>query len=162
MAPRSAALLCGMRLVCVPNSKRQARLKHHGWLGVCWQFFITLDKTEWLDRKHSIFGKVTGDTIYNVADLGKLETDGNDRPTEPMPHIKRVDVIWNPFDDIVPRQTMTAPSQLHQKRKRKQKKNLVSTSSSLPPTPIAAVCPPSILTAHSSLYSILTVPQPNS
>ncbi|CAI0448392.1 unnamed protein product [Linum tenue] len=33
------------------------------------QFFMTLDKSDWLDRKHTIFGKV----------------------------------LWNPFDDIVPR-----------------------------------------------------------
>ena len=39
------------------------------------QFFITLGPTNDLNKKHTIFGKVTGDTIYNLvklADTGKL------------------------------------------------------------------------------------------
>ncbi|KAL2318016.1 hypothetical protein Fmac_031892 [Flemingia macrophylla] len=66
------------------------------------QFFITLDRCDWLDRKHTIFGKVTGDTMYNLLRLGELETDKNDRPLDP-PKILSVEVLWNPFDDIVPR-----------------------------------------------------------
>jgi peptidyl-prolyl cis-trans isomerase SDCCAG10 len=30
------------------------------------QFFITLDACEWLNNKHTIFGKVTGNTIFNI------------------------------------------------------------------------------------------------
>ena len=37
------------------------------------QFFITLDQTQQLDRKHTIFGKITGDTIFNLTDLNELE-----------------------------------------------------------------------------------------
>lgn len=37
------------------------------------QFFITLDPTQQLDRKHTIFGKITGDTIFNLTDLNDLE-----------------------------------------------------------------------------------------
>ena len=37
------------------------------------QFFITLDPTQQLDRKHTIFGKITGETVYNLADLVDLE-----------------------------------------------------------------------------------------
>ncbi|KAG4931386.1 hypothetical protein JHK86_048347 [Glycine max] len=66
------------------------------------QFFITLDRCDWLDRKHTIFGKVTGDTMYNLLRLGELETDKNDRPLDP-PKILSVEVLWNPFEDIVPR-----------------------------------------------------------
>ncbi|XAR57604.1 Peptidylprolyl isomerase [Bertholletia excelsa] len=67
------------------------------------QFFITLDRCDWLDKKHSIFGKVTGDSIYNLARLGDIETDKDDRPLDPPPKITSVEVLWNPFDDIVPR-----------------------------------------------------------
>jgi len=67
------------------------------------QFFITLDRCEWLDRKHTIFGKVTGDSIYNLTRLGEVETDKDDRPLDPPPKITSVEVLWNPFDDIVPR-----------------------------------------------------------
>ncbi|XP_015884465.2 peptidyl-prolyl cis-trans isomerase CYP57 [Ziziphus jujuba] len=67
------------------------------------QFFIALDRCDWLDRKHTIFGKVTGDSIYNLARLGDIETDKDDRPLEQPPKILSVEVLWNPFDDIVPR-----------------------------------------------------------
>ncbi|XP_059662020.1 peptidyl-prolyl cis-trans isomerase CYP57 isoform X2 [Cornus florida] len=67
------------------------------------QFFITLDRCDWLDKKHTIFGKVTGDSLYNLLRLGEVETDKNDRPIEPPPKIISVEVLFNPFDDIVPR-----------------------------------------------------------
>ncbi|XP_004486160.1 peptidyl-prolyl cis-trans isomerase CYP57 [Cicer arietinum] len=67
------------------------------------QFFITLDRCDWLDRKHTIFGKVTGDTMYNLLRLGEAETDKSDRPLDPAPRILSVEVLWNPFEDIVPR-----------------------------------------------------------
>ena len=38
------------------------------------QFFITLGPTNDLNKKHTIFGKVTGDTIYNLV---KLADTGN-------------------------------------------------------------------------------------
>mmetsp|Transcript_6778 Transcript_6778/g.18192 ORF Transcript_6778/g.18192 Transcript_6778/m.18192 type:complete len:560 (-) Transcript_6778:204-1883(-) len=67
------------------------------------QFFITLDKCDWLDRKNTIFGKVVGDTIFNLARMNELDVDPDtDRPFEP-PTIKDVEVLWNPFEDIVPR-----------------------------------------------------------
>ena len=37
------------------------------------QFFITLDRCDHLDRKHTIFGKVTGESIYNAMHLNELE-----------------------------------------------------------------------------------------
>ena len=66
------------------------------------QFFITLGSCEWIDRKHTIFGKVTGNTIFNVLRMGEADVDGKDRPTDSIKIIS-VEVLWNPFDDIVPR-----------------------------------------------------------
>ncbi|KAJ7548364.1 hypothetical protein O6H91_07G008900 [Diphasiastrum complanatum] len=72
------------------------------------QFFMTLDRCDWLDRKNTIFAKVTGETIYNLLKLGDLETDKDDRPLDP-PRIISVEVLWNPFEDIVPRQLAKRP-----------------------------------------------------
>jgi peptidyl-prolyl cis-trans isomerase SDCCAG10 len=47
------------------------------------QFFITLDHCEWLDNKHTIFGKVTGNSLYNLPPFDNLETDTKDRPLYP-------------------------------------------------------------------------------
>ncbi|CAN8327136.1 unnamed protein product [Cochlearia groenlandica] len=67
------------------------------------QFFFTLDKCDWLDKKHTIFGKVTGDSIFNLLRLGEVDTGKDDRPLDPAPKILSVEVLWNPFEDIVPR-----------------------------------------------------------
>lgn len=66
------------------------------------QFFITLDSCEWLDGKHTIFGKVTGSTIFNVLRLSDVEVGEGDRPLETI-KVTGIDVLWNPFEDIVPR-----------------------------------------------------------
>ena len=63
------------------------------------QFFITFGDCEHLNKKHTIFGKVVGDTIYNLMALQSLDTDSNDRPNDP-PIIRRTKVVLNPFDDI--------------------------------------------------------------
>jgi peptidyl-prolyl cis-trans isomerase SDCCAG10 len=44
------------------------------------QFFITFDKCNYLDYKHTLFGRVVGNTIYNLLEMEKIETDASDRP----------------------------------------------------------------------------------
>ncbi|KAL8171065.1 hypothetical protein V2J09_022869 [Rumex salicifolius] len=67
------------------------------------QFFISLDRCDWIDKKNTIFGKVTGHSLYNLLRLGEVETDKDDRPLDPPPKIMSAEVLWNPFEDIVPR-----------------------------------------------------------
>jgi len=66
------------------------------------QFFITLGPTNDLNKKHTIFGKITGDTIYNLVKMAEGECDHNEKPVNPN-YIKTTHVLNNPFDDIVPR-----------------------------------------------------------
>ncbi|XP_066567636.1 spliceosome-associated protein CWC27 homolog [Amia ocellicauda] len=68
------------------------------------QFFFTLGRADELNNKHTIFGKVTGDTVYNLLRLAEVETDQNERPLNPH-KIRGAEVLHNPFDDIVPRET---------------------------------------------------------
>jgi peptidyl-prolyl cis-trans isomerase SDCCAG10 len=68
------------------------------------QFFMTVDQCPWLDRKHTIFGKIESQTIFNLLQISELETDNNYQPVfEPLPMIISANVIDNPFDDIEPR-----------------------------------------------------------
>uniref|UniRef100_A0A8C4XTX9 Spliceosome-associated protein CWC27 homolog n=1 Tax=Falco tinnunculus TaxID=100819 RepID=A0A8C4XTX9_FALTI len=66
------------------------------------QFFFTLGRADELNSKHTIFGKVTGDTIYNMLRLAEVEVDKEERPLSPH-KIRSSEVLFNPFDDIVPR-----------------------------------------------------------
>jgi peptidyl-prolyl cis-trans isomerase SDCCAG10 len=74
------------------------------------QFFITLDKQEFLNRTNTMFGKVVGDSLYNLVNLIEdVEVDKNDRPIgDNIPRIIRTEVLENPFDDIVPRKASTS------------------------------------------------------
>ena len=66
---------------------------------------MTADECPWLERKHTIFGKIDGNTIFNLIKISELSTDlETQRPdTEPIPCILSAVVTSNPFDDIVTR-----------------------------------------------------------
>lgn len=63
------------------------------------QWFVTLKAAEWLDKKHTIFGKVTGNTIFNVLRIGEVEVE-DDRPLDDV-SIVSCEVLNNPFPEIV-------------------------------------------------------------
>jgi peptidyl-prolyl cis-trans isomerase A (cyclophilin A) len=57
------------------------------------QFFITLDAQPHLDGRHAVFGEVT-DGMDVVREIGDVETDGDDRPTEDVT-LESVDVHYD-------------------------------------------------------------------
>ncbi|XP_042187825.1 spliceosome-associated protein CWC27 homolog isoform X1 [Callorhinchus milii] len=66
------------------------------------QFFFSLGRADELNNKHTIFAKVTGDTVYNMLRLAEVEVDNDERPLNPH-KIKTTEVLHNCFDDIIPR-----------------------------------------------------------
>jgi peptidyl-prolyl cis-trans isomerase A (cyclophilin A) len=49
------------------------------------QFFITVVPTDWLNRKHTIFGEVVDPASREVVDtIAKVNKDNFDRPLEPV------------------------------------------------------------------------------
>ncbi|KAG5920591.1 Peptidyl-prolyl isomerase cwc27 [Claviceps capensis] len=96
------------------------------------QFFFTLDKTEELNGKNTLFGRVAGDTIFNLAKIGESEVDADSgRPLYPV-KIERVEILVNPFEDMKKRSrvaihtTQKAASTTKPKKKRKGGKQLLS------------------------------------
>ncbi|CAH0059426.1 unnamed protein product [Clonostachys solani] len=96
------------------------------------QFFFTLDKTVELNDKNTLFGRVAGDTIYNLMKIGESEiAEGTDRPLYPV-KIQRIEILLNPFDDmkkrtrVAPQLQHKAPAAKDKKKKRKGGKQLLS------------------------------------
>ncbi|TFA99221.1 Peptidyl-prolyl isomerase CWC27 [Trichoderma ghanense] len=86
------------------------------------QFFFTLDKAEELNGKNTMFGRVAGDTIYNLAKIGESEVDeATERPLYPI-KIERVEILVNPFEDMKKR-TRVAQVQAEPKVEKEKKKN---------------------------------------
>ncbi|CAF3970390.1 unnamed protein product [Rotaria sp. Silwood2] len=65
------------------------------------QFFFTLDSTPEFDKKNTLFGKVIGNTLFNMLKLGEGEII-DDIPVHKHKIIK-TEIISNPFDNMVPR-----------------------------------------------------------
>ncbi len=70
------------------------------------QFFLTLGVTPELQGKNTMFGRVEGETIYNLMKMGEADLmggEGNERPLYPT-KITGVEILVNPFDDMVRRE----------------------------------------------------------
>ncbi|XEU98444.1 hypothetical protein FSHL1_003731 [Fusarium sambucinum] len=96
------------------------------------QFFFTLDTAEELNGKNTMFGRIAGDTVYNLAKMGEGEVDeATERPTYPV-KIERIEILVNPFEDMKQRSRVAAiaPSKTattkDKKKKRKGGKQLLS------------------------------------
>jgi len=84
------------------------------------QFFFTLGPTKELQNKHTIFGKVVGDTIYNMIRLAEGHLEDGERPK--FPHkILKTRVLINPFPDIEPRMKIEMEKDTGGKEKSKMK-----------------------------------------
>lgn len=76
------------------------------------QFFFTLDKTEELNGRNTLFGRVAGDTIYNLMKIAESEVDqATERPLYPV-KIQKVEILVNPFTDMTKRTRVAHPVQL--------------------------------------------------
>ena len=87
-----------------PEYHPRIRFNHRGQVamvkGSDSKFFITLDKAEHLHQTATIFGKITGPTMFNVLRMGSMATDDNDCPEHPI-KVNGVEVLVNPFEDLV-------------------------------------------------------------
>lgn len=87
------------------------------------QFFVTLGVTAELQGKNTMFGRVEGDTIYNLMKMGEAEMtegEGSERPLYPT-KITGVEVLVNPFEDMVVR-AREAPREENEEKKKEVKK----------------------------------------
>ncbi|EDV51465.1 spliceosome-associated protein CWC27 homolog [Drosophila erecta] len=82
------------------------------------QFFFTFAPTPELQNKNTLFGKITGDTIYNMLKLEEGIVDHQERPMHAH-RIVSTEVLSNPFDDIVPR-ILAQPSTKSKKSKKER------------------------------------------
>lgn len=94
------------------------------------QFFFTLDKADTLTRTNTMFGRVAGNTIYNLMSIAEGEVDeSTERPLYPT-KITSVEILVNPFEGMTKR-VRTAPIAqktlvVERKKKRKGGKQLLS------------------------------------
>jgi len=88
------------------------------------QFFITLGNCDWLNKKHTLFGKITGDTIYNILRFNEIGT--NEETDEPLGTIlvRSIEVLNNPFPDIVPRKKVVKTVEDKPKKKKRKRKKI--------------------------------------
>ncbi|OAD46897.1 Peptidyl-prolyl cis-trans isomerase CWC27 like protein [Eufriesea mexicana] len=87
---------CGRGLIAMANAGKNDNTS---------QFLFTLGCTSELQSKHTIFGKVTGETIYNVLKLEKTPIDENNRLLYPPRLLKSI-ILSNPFSVIISRITV--------------------------------------------------------
>lgn len=84
------------------------------------QFFFTFAPAPELENKNTLFGKVTGDTVFNMLKLEEGIVDHQERPMYAH-RIISAEVLSNPFNDIVPR---SLPKATKVKKSKKEKQGV--------------------------------------
>lgn len=87
------------------------------------QFFFTLATTPELQGKNTMFGRVVGDTIYNLMKMAEAEiAEGSeDRPLYPT-RITTAEIIINPFEDMVKKVKVAERTETETKKVKKPKR----------------------------------------
>ncbi|KAK5660978.1 hypothetical protein OQA88_12354 [Cercophora sp. LCS_1] len=89
------------------------------------QFFFTLGKADELTGKNTMFGRVAGDTIYNLAKIGESELkEGTEQPLYAV-KITHIEILINPFSDMKKRERkirQEAPKAAQSEKKQKKRK----------------------------------------
>ncbi|KAH7390528.1 cyclophilin-like domain-containing protein [Pyrenochaeta sp. MPI-SDFR-AT-0127] len=95
------------------------------------QFFFTLAATPELQERNTMFGRIAGDTIYNLMKMAESEIreGSEDQPMYPT-RITSAEIIINPFEDMVKRVRVAERTEPEAKKvkkpKRKAGKNVLS------------------------------------
>lgn len=94
------------------------------------QFFLTLGPTPELQGKNTLFGRVAGETVFNMVKMGEAEVaEGGERPLYPE-KIVSTEVLVNPFEDMVRREIRAKQVVVEQRKeamgKRKVGKSMLS------------------------------------
>ena len=71
------------------------------------QFFFTLSEAAELNGRATLFGRVVGDTVFNLLRMAELEVDPKTESPLFPPLIIDTEVIINPFNDIIPRERLS-------------------------------------------------------
>lgn len=89
------------------------------------QFFLTLGETRELEGRNTLFGRVVGETVYNLMKMGEAELQGgssSERPVYPT-KVTGAEILVNPFEDMVRRQVKARTDVVQEREvKRKGKK----------------------------------------
>lgn len=68
------------------------------------QFFFTLGEARELEGRNTLFGRVVGETVYNLMRMGEAElAGGSERPVYPT-EVTGAEILVNPFEDMVRRE----------------------------------------------------------
>lgn len=92
------------------------------------QFFFTVgNDVRELDKKHTLFGKIVGNTVFNMLKMTECDVDDNERPRT-IHKIINVDILTNPLKDIRPRDVVKEKKEKKREKRpiEKRKLNLLS------------------------------------